>query len=447
MPRRPATATIVAIATAHGAAGVGIVRLSGPRARAIAEAIGALRLQPRRAQYTRFLDHEQQVIDDGIALFFAGPHSYTGEDVVELQAHGSPVLLAQLLRRCIALGARMARPGEFTERAFVAGKLDLAQAEAVADLISAGSEAAARAARRSLDGEFSRRVDTLVEQLTQLRMYIEAALDFPDEDIDFLAAPEVRERLSQAQASLVALLRDARRGKRLMDGLHAVIIGAPNVGKSSLLNALAIDDRAIVSPIAGTTRDVLREQLNLDGVALTLVDTAGLRESPDAIEAEGMRRARAELERADVVLAMVDDQGDAAPASLAAEVSGAARVLWLHNKCDLGGRPAQAATSADGEHLWLSARTGAGLDLLRDRLRRLAGGEGGGSFSARARHLEALALAQGHLAQADGQLAVGQAELAAEELRQAQLALAEITGHLDADALLGRIFSGFCIGK
>lgn len=447
MPRRPDTDTIAAIATAHGAAGVGIVRLSGPRARAIAEAIASLHLQPRRAQYTRFLDHEGQVIDDGIALYFSGPHSYTGEDVVELQAHGSPVLLAQLLRRCLALGARMARPGEFTERAFVAGKLDLAQAEAVADLISAGSEAAARAARRSLDGEFSRRVDTLVEQLTQLRMYIEAALDFPDEDIDFLAAPELRERLTETQDALVALLRDARHGKRLMDGLHAVIIGAPNVGKSSLLNALAIDDRAIVSPIAGTTRDVLREQLNLEGVALTLVDTAGLRESPDAIEAEGMRRARAELARADVVLAMVDDHGTAVPPSLVAEVSDVARVLWLHNKCDLGEQPARAASRADGEHVWLSARTGAGLDLLRERLRALAGGEGSGSFSARTRHLEALAQAQGHLAHANGQLVVGHAELAAEELRQAQLSLAEITGHLDADALLGRIFSGFCIGK
>lgn len=447
MARRDDNDTIAAIATAHGAAGVGILRMSGPRARPIAETICGRALAPRHAHYVRFRDADAQLIDDGLALWFPAPHSYTGEDVVELQAHGSPVLLAQLLRCCIALGARQARPGEFTERAFVEGKLDLAQAEAVADLISAGSEAAARAARRSLDGEFSRRVDAVVEQLTQLRMYVEAALDFPDEEIDFLDAPELRTRLLATHAALDALQRDARRGKRLMDGLHAVIIGAPNVGKSSLLNALAADERAIVSDVAGTTRDLLREQLTLDGLALTLVDTAGLRASPDAIEAEGMRRARAELSRADVVLAVVDDRDGLSTAALATELGEAARVLWLHNKCDLGGVPAQARTGADGEHLWLSARTGEGLDALRERLRALAGGEGGGSFSARERHLEALALAQLHLHQAERQLSGAGAELAAEELRQAQLAIGGITSPMDADALLGRIFLGFCIGK
>ena len=442
-----ATDTIAAIATAHGAAGVGVLRLSGLRARLIAETICACTLIARHARYVRFLAADGEVIDDGIALYFAGPRSYTGEDVVELQAHGSPVLLAQLLRRCQALGARVARPGEFTERAFVAGKLDLAQAEAVADLISAGSEAAARAARRSLDGEFSRRVDALVEGLTQLRMYLEAALDFPDEEIDFLAAPELRDRLLQTGEALAALLRDAQRGKRLLDGLHVVIAGAPNVGKSSLLNALTLDERAIVSATAGTTRDVLREQLSLDGVALTLVDTAGLRQSPDAIEAEGMRRARAEIARADLVLAVVDDREPGALAALAAELEGAAAILWLHNKSDLA--PAGAATAPVdvGTHLRLSARSGEGLDALRDRLRNLAGGEPGGSFSARARHLDALELAASHLARAEAQLQSASAELAAEELRQAQLALGQITGHLDADALLGRIFAGFCIGK
>ena len=447
MPRRDDNDTIAAIATAHGAAGVGIVRLSGPRSARIAEAITEKTLRERQAIHARFLDGDGQVIDDGIAIYFVGPRSYTGEDVVELQAHGSPVLLSQLLRRCIALGARMARPGEFTERAFIEGKLDLAQAEAVADLISAGSEAAARAARRSLDGEFSRRVDSLAEQLTQLRMYVEAALDFPDEDIDFLAAPELRAQLSGARESVAQLLRDAERGKRLMDGAHVVIIGAPNVGKSSLLNALAADDRAIVSEIAGTTRDLLRETLSLDGVAITLVDTAGLRESPDSIEAEGMRRARAELARADIVLAVVDDRDDESRRVLAEELVAIDRVLWLHNKCDLELPPRGRIDSGDGEHLWLSARTGAGLDALRDRLRGLAGGEGVGGFSARARHLEALAQALVHLAQADAQLSVENAELAAEELRQAQFALGRITGHMDADALLGRIFSGFCIGK
>lgn len=447
MPRRDAVDTIVAIATAHGAAGIGIVRLSGPQAHAIAESMAAAPLRPRQATYARFLDGNDEVIDDGVAIYFAGPRSYTGEDVVELQAHGSPVLLAQLLRRSIALGARQARPGEFTERAFIAGKLDLAQAEAVADLISAGSQAAARAARRSLDGEFSRRVDALVEQLTQLRMYVEAALDFPDEEIDFLAAPELRERLQLASQSLDRLVREAQQGKRLIDGLHVVIIGAPNVGKSSLLNALASEDRAIVSESAGTTRDVLRENLLLDGVALTLVDTAGLRDSSDPVEAEGIRRARAELARADVVLAVLDGDDVAQARALAAELGSGAILLWLHNKCDLAGLPAHSASRDDGEHLWLSARTGAGLDGLRARLRGLAGGEGGGSFSARARHLDALASARSSLTRSDVQLAAGQAELAAEELRQAQLALGEITGHLDADALLGRIFSGFCIGK
>ena len=442
-----ATDTIAAIATAHGAAGVGVLRLSGPRARLIAETICACTLTARHARHVRFLAADGEAIDDGIALYFAGPRSYTGEDVVELQAHGSPVLLAQLLRRCLALGARVARPGEFTERAFVAGKLDLAQAEAVADLISAGSEAAARAARRSLDGEFSRRVDALVEGLTQLRMYLEAALDFPDEEIDFLAAPELRDRLLQTGDALAALLRDAQRGKRLLDGLHVVIAGAPNVGKSSLLNALSLEDRAIVSPAAGTTRDVLREQLNLDGVALTLVDTAGLRDSPDAIEAEGMRRARAEIARADLVLAVVDDREPGALVALAAELEGAAAILWLHNKSDLAPAGAAAAPISAGTHLRLSARSGEGLDALRDRLRNLAGGEPGGSFSARARHLDALELAASHLARAEAHLQSASAELAAEELRQAQLALGQITGQLDADALLGRIFAGFCIGK
>src|SRR4249919_3497552 len=322
--------TIAAIATAAGAAGIGIVRLSGPRARKIAQALCGAPLAPRHARHVHFLDDDGARIDDGIALYFRAPRSYTGEDVVELQAHGSPPLLARLLARCLALGARAARPGEFTERAFLEGKLDLAQAEAVADLIAAGSEAAARAARRSLDGEFSRRVDAVVEGLTQLRVYIEAALDFPDEDIDFLAAPEVGARLRAVAAALAALRADAARGKRLVDGLHVVIVGAPNVGKSSLLNALAVDDRAIVSPVAGTTRDVIRETLNLDGVALTLVDTAGLRHAPDVIEAEGIRRARAELARADLALAVLDDSQPSASVELADELRGIPRVFWLH---------------------------------------------------------------------------------------------------------------------
>lgn len=446
---RITTDTIAAIATAHGPAGVGIVRLSGPRASVIAQALTTKKISPRHASYTKFRDASGEIIDDGIVLYFAAPHSYTGEDVVELQAHGSPVLLAQLLRRCLELGARAARPGEFTERAFLNEKLDLAQAEAVADLITAGSEAAARAARRSLEGEFSRRVEAVVEQLTQLRVYIEAALDFPDEEIDFLAAPELKQRLAQVTALLTTLRRDAERGKRLMDGLHVVIVGPPNAGKSSLLNALAGEDRAIVTDIAGTTRDLLRETLNLDGLIITLVDTAGLRDSSETVEAEGIRRARVEITHADLALAVFDDRDPDAQTLLAQELRTVPKILWLHNKCDLSHVSAKVESRMDGEHLWLSACTGAGLDLLRTRLRATVDPDEGsaGSFSARARHLEALARAQAHLKTAESRLQEANGELAAEDLRRSQNALGEITGHMEADALLGRIFSSFCIGK
>ena len=438
--------TIAAIATASGAAGVGIVRLSGPGCRVIGATLLGRPPEPRHAHYLRFKDEDGEVIDDGLLLFFPGPQSYTGEDVLELQGHGSPLLLARLLRRCLALGARHARPGEFTERAFLEGRLDLAQAEAVADLVSAGSEAALRAARRSLDGEFSRRVEAVVEGLVALRVWIEAALDFPEEEVDFLAAPELQQRLRGVAADLDRLRADAGRGKRLVDGLHVVIAGAPNAGKSSLLNALAGEDRAIVTDIAGTTRDLLRERILVDGIELTLVDTAGLRDAPDQIEREGIRRARAELGRADLVLAVLDDQAGPGPRL---ELPAGVPVLWLHNKADLSGAPVHAERHDDGEHLWLSARTGDGLEALRCRLREAAGqGEGSeGAFSARARHLEAMDRAAVLLAQGARQLHHGAGELAAEELRRAQDALGEITGRVDADALLGRIFADFCIGK
>ena len=438
--------TIAAIATAAGAAGVGIVRLSGPGCRAIAATFLGRAPQPRHAHYLRFRDGDGELIDDGLLIHFPAPNSYTGEDVLELQGHGSPVLLARLLRRCLDLGARAARPGEFTERAFLEGRLDLAQAEAVADLVSAGSEAAARAARRSLEGEFSRRVETVVEGLTGLRVWIEAALDFPEEEVDFLAAPELRERLQAVAADLAGLREAAGRGKRLLDGLHVVIAGAPNAGKSSLLNALAGEERAIVTDIAGTTRDLLRERIVVDGIELTLVDTAGLRDTPERVEQEGIRRARAELQRADLVLAVLDDsRPDAAALPLPEGVP----VLWLHNKSDLSGHAIVTENRADGRHLWLSAQTGDGLDVLRRELREAAGqGEGShGTFSARARHLEALDRAAAWLERAATQLHHGAGELAAEELRQAQDALGEITGRVDADALLGRIFGSFCIGK
>jgi tRNA modification GTPase len=437
--------TIAAIATAAGAAGVGIVRLSGAGCRAVATTLLGRPPEARHAHYLRFRDADGSVIDDGLLIFFPGPQSYTGEDVLELQGHGSPVLLGQLLRRCLALGARPARPGEFTERAFLEGRLDLAQAEAVADLVAAGSEAAARAARRSLEGEFSRRVDQVVEGLTGLRVWIEAALDFPDEEIDFLAAPELQDKLHRVAAELDALRTAAERGRRLVDGLHVVIAGAPNAGKSSLLNALAGEERAIVTDVAGTTRDLLRERIRIDGIELTLVDTAGLRDAPDVVEREGIRRAHEELGKADLVLAVVDATGATPALPLPAGVP----VLWLHSKADLLAQVPAPQSRADGRHLWLSVRSGSGLDALRAALREAAGlGEGAeGSFSARARHVDALARGAEALARAAAQLHHGAGELAAEELRQAQDALGEITGRVDADALLGRIFGDFCIGK
>lgn len=443
------TDTIAALATAFGAAGIGIVRVSGPMAKGIGEALAGQALTPRYAIHAHLRDADGDVLDDAVVLYFRAPHSYTGEDVLELQAHGNPALLNAVLRECKRLGARDARPGEFTERAFLNDKLDLAQAEAVADLISAQSESAARAARRSLDGVFSQRCNAVSGQLVHARVYVEAALDFPDEEIDFLAAPEIRELLMRCQTDLAQLRREAEQGKRLMDGLHVVIAGAPNAGKSSLLNALAGSDRAIVTDIAGTTRDLLRETIQLDGLWLTLVDTAGLRETAETVEAEGIRRARGELDKADLVLAVLDDSQSGAQ-TLPAELAGlAGTVLWLHNKSDLSGHAIERRELPDGVHLWLSAKSGHGLAALKTELRAAAGlGEAGsGSFSARARHLDALDLSTQHLDRAVLLCNQAQAELAAEELRLAHNAIGSITGHMDADALLGKIFSSFCIGK
>lgn len=444
------TETIVAIATAKAPAGIGIIRLSGPKSLVIAEILLQKKITARKASYGRFLDENGEAIDDGLALYFAGPHSYTGEDVVELQAHGNPYLLMQLQKRCMTLGARQARAGEFTERAFLNEKLDLAQAEAVADLISAGSEAAARAARRSLDGEFSRRVHEVEQGLVNLRVYIEAALDFPEEEIDFLAAPELQTRLERVQQDLATLLQEAERGKRLLDGVHVVIAGAPNVGKSSLLNRLAGEERAIVTDIAGTTRDVLRESITIDGVVITLVDTAGLRQTTDVVEQEGIKRAHKELAEADLALAVIDDrQAEAGIEDLRESLMGVPRILWLHNKCDLSGKATHKELREDGWHLWLSAKAGLGFEELRETLREVAGlnENDAGSFSARARHVEALVRAGESLALAEQQLGQKQGELAAQELRDSHHALGEITGQMDADALLGKIFTSFCIGK
>ncbi len=444
MHDRDTSDTIAAIATAAGRGGVGIVRLSGAQARAIGERICARALRPRHAAHARFRDGDGNVLDDGIAVYFRAPASYTGEDVVELQAHGSPVVLDALLELCCARGARRARAGAVSERAWSNGRLALAQAEAVADLIAASDLRAARAARRSLQGEFSQRVDALAQTLLALRVQLEASIDFADEELDADGEAALRRRLDDARVQLDALLAAAERGRRLRDGLHAVIVGPPNAGKSSLLNALAGSDRAIVTDVPGTTRDLLQETIRVDGVELTLVDTAGLREAGDAIEREGIRRARAELERADAALVVLDAR-DPGAGRLAVESAlfGVPEILWLHNKSDL--LPAGVAETPDA--IPISAHTGAGLPTLHARLRALAGGDGEGAFSARARHVEALRRGAALLDEAVAGFAAERPELAADSLRRAHDALGEITGRVLPDALLGHIFATFCVGK
>ena len=449
--------TIAAIATAPGAAGVGIVRVSGPLARQIGEAVAGRRLRPRHGHHAPFLGQGGEPLDDGIALYFAAPASYTGEDVVELQGHGGRAVLQSVLARCLELGARMARPGEFSERAFLEGRLDLAQAEAVADLIAASDMRAARAARRALDGEFSARVEALAQGLLEMRIHVEAAIDFADEPIDTLGGGHLRSSLKELADGLDGLLAAAERGRRLRDGLHAVIVGPPNAGKSSLLNVLAGSERAIVTEVAGTTRDLLHEQVHVDGVELTLVDTAGLREGGDMIEREGIRRARGELARADLALVVLDARDPAAGlAAVSSSIDGVRDRLVVHNKIDLlpGHRAGPAADAQGAAAIPVSARTGEGLDALRVALSRaVTGADGaateapGGEFTARIRHVQALGEAAAELAQARQWLASEQLDLAAEALRLAHDALGSITGRVDADTLLGHIFSTFCIGK
>jgi tRNA modification GTPase len=443
--------TIAAMATPPGRGGVGIIRVSGPTAAAIARAILGQLPEVRRAEYLPFRDQHGEVIDTGLALYFRAPHSFTGEDVLELQGHGGPIVMDLLLKRCIALGARAARPGEFSERAFLNDKMDLAQAEAVADLIDCASAQAARLAVRSLQGEFSHRVHELVEALTELRIYVESAIDFPEEEIDFLADGQVEARLEAVQASLQATRDAARQGNLLREGMTVVIAGRPNAGKSTLLNALAGRDTAIVTDIPGTTRDILREHIQIDGLPLHIIDTAGLRDSADAVEQEGVRRAWDEIGRADRILLLGDASSGDSDAELHQQLAMAGPALTVvHNKIDRSGDEPAIREVGDEVEIHLSAQTGAGLDLLREHLKACVGFQAGseGQFMARRRHLEALDLAAAHLQQGQAQLqefAAG--ELLAEELRQAQHALGEITGEVTADDLLGKIFSSFCIGK
>lgn len=443
--------TIAAIATPPGRGGIGVVRISGPLVPHIARHMFEKLPVPRYAHYAAFRDEHGAIVDRGLALYFPAPHSFTGEDVLELHAHGSPVALDLLMRCAVALGARLARPGEFSERAFLNGKIDLAQAEAIADLIASQTEHAARAAQRSLAGEFSARIHALIEQLIELRAFVEAAIDFSEDEVDFLSDARIGARMQSLLSELDAVLQGARQGSLLREGLRVVIAGRPNAGKSSLLNRLAGREAAIVTDIPGTTRDVLREPIQLDGLPLYIIDTAGLRDSGDAIEQEGMRRARAELMDADHALLVVDDVagfGDAERAIIAQLPAGIALTL-VSNKCDLS-RRAPAQNKIEGHNnVRLSAKTGAGMELLRAHLKNSAGyqGAGEGSFSARRRHLEALTKARAALEGGHTQLQHRAGELLAEELRQAQNALSEITGAFTTEDLLGKIFSSFCIGK
>lgn len=446
--------TIAAVATATGRGGIGVIRLSGPDARAIASLVAGPLPPPRHAGLRHFRDADGQDIDQGLLLWFPGPASYTGEDQVEFQGHGGPAVLRALLQRCMELGARPARPGEFTERAYLNGRLDLAQAEAVADLIEAGSRSAARAALRSLRGEFSRRVEALIEALTRLRVEVEASLDFPDESLELDAWLSLGRRAQDLNGPLETLLGEARRGLALREGLHVVIAGAPNVGKSSLLNCLAGSDRAIVTAIPGTTRDVLRESVDVDGLPVEVLDTAGLRDTRDPVEAEGVRRAWCEIEAADLLLLVLDDHRECVPdAALLGRLPARLPRLWVLNKCDLSGRQPGPTTAPPGGEddpaVAISAREGWGLPALRAALWNSAGLRPGEepAFLARERHVGALRRARAHLLAADERLAQQAPELFAEELRLAQETLGEISGAVSSDQLLGRIFSSFCIGK
>ncbi|MGR8933294.1 MAG: tRNA uridine-5-carboxymethylaminomethyl(34) synthesis GTPase MnmE [Gammaproteobacteria bacterium] len=442
--------TIAAIATPPGNGGVGIIRVSGQKVVAIAERIVGKLPKPRYAHFTAFLDADGTSIDSGIALYFPAPASYTGEDILELQAHGGSVLLDMLLKRVLGLGVRPARPGEFTERAFLNNKLDLAQAEAVADLIDASTEQAVRSAQNSMQGVFSSQINSLVEELSELRTYVEAGIDFSDEEIDLLADGVVADRIVALEQCIDGVLQIARQGRLLRDGMNVVLAGRPNAGKSSLLNALAGHSAAIVTAVAGTTRDVLRECIQIDGMPLHIIDTAGLHDSANIVEQEGMRRAREEIVKADRVLLLIDSVAPESHDELLKMLPQMHNVTKIYNKIDLTGEPPQILESESSAEIHLSVKTGDGLELLKQHLKHTMGynEDAGSVFIARRRHLEALSQARGFIRSALQQLKGDPAdELIAEDLRQAQMNLAEITGQFTSEDLLGRIFSSFCIGK
>ena len=448
MESRPASPpdTIAAIATAPGRGGIGVVRVSGAGLGAFALALCGRAPRPRTAHFTRFLDEHERPIDEGVLLYFAAPASFTGEDVIELQGHGGPVVMQMLLERCLQLGARLAEPGEFTRRAFLNGKLDLAQAEGVADLIEASTAAAARSAVRSLSGQFSEEVHRITDALIDLRMLVEATLDFPEEEIDFLERARAMPRLESIRDSLEGVLDRARQGALLRSGLNVVLVGAPNVGKSSLLNQLAGEERAIVTDVAGTTRDALRETIQIEGIPLHIIDTAGLRDTEDRVERIGIERTWREIARADVILHLVE-AGVATEVDLDESLPQGVERIVVANKIDLVGLPPGRVDAGGRVRLQVSARSGEGVELVRQELLRIAGwhAHGEGVILARERHLLALREALRHVEAAGTQL--GALELFAEELRLAQEELGTITGEFSADDLLGVIFSRFCIGK
>ena len=441
--------TICALATAIGQSGIGVIRVSGPLSKIISKKILHIELKPRHAFYGPFYDNEDNTIDKGVAIYFPGPNSYTGEDVVEFQGHGGMSVMRKLLETALIFGARLSEPGEFSKRAFLNGKMDLVQAEAVQDLIQSSSDESALSAVRSLTGEFSEKINHLLSELTSLRVFVEATIDFSDEEIDFLESHQVSTKLQNLKDLLASILESANQGAILRDGLHVAIAGKPNAGKSSLLNALTKQPSAIVTDIAGTTRDVLKETIHVDGMPLHIIDTAGLHNSEDIIEQEGIRRAYTEINNADVVLLVFDAKDELPDFSILPDLVKNKPIICIRNKIDLINTKSNVNKLDNQLEVWLSAKNGDGVDLLRKALAEFAGlnSAGEGVFLARKRHIDSIDQTLIYIDSAIEQLEGGASELVAEDLRQAGMSLGQITGEFSSDDLLGEIFSSFCIGK